>query len=219
MTVDCTRDEMCATNNFISYQVDTSSPYSLTNWNQQLDMYCTEKLYIGLIGASAFAGSAVACLVLPVLGDKIGRLPVFLTTQLFQIPMYIAAVYTHSIGVVTFLVYYLGFCLIGRFTCGFVLFVELLPEKYKALSGTAILVGYSISLLESTFYYAFISKNSIALIWIGFVFNVLTFGANLLMPESPVWLISAGRYEDARDAIKKIAKYNGIENLDLLPFK
>ena len=80
-TVDCDKEQMCATNNYVSYSVDTESPFSLINWNQQLGMYCTKNAFIGLIGAYAFAGSAVACLVLPVLGDKIGRLPVFLATQ------------------------------------------------------------------------------------------------------------------------------------------
>ena len=148
-------------------------------------MYCTTGKYIGLIGALAFLGSALACAILPILGDKIGRWPVFIITQAVQIPMFFVALYTTSMGVVYFIVFFLGFCLIGRFTCGFVLFVELLPEKYKAISGSAILIGYSISLLEVTFYYAFISQDSIPTIWLGFVMSTVTFLANFFIPESP----------------------------------
>lgn len=171
-----------------------------------------------MIGALAFLGSAIACAILPVLGDKIGRYPVFITTQLCQIPMFLFAIYTTQIGVVYFLVFFLGFCLIGRFTCGFVLFVELLPEKYKAVSGSAILIGYSISLLEATIYYAWISKNSIPTIWLGFALNTVTFVANFIVPESPVWLVSQGRFDDARASLKRIAKWNNVQVQEFPPF-
>ena len=106
--------------------------------------------------------------------------------------MFFVAIYNTSLSVAYCIVFFLGFCLIGRFTCGFVLFVELLPEKYKAVSGSAILIGYSFSLLEVTAYYAFISKNSIPTIWFGFILNCLTFLANFIVPESPQWLVSQG---------------------------
>jgi MFS family permease len=180
---------MCATNNYTSYQIKPSV-YSLNNWVEQLGLYCTDGKYIGMIGALAFLGSAIACAILPILGDKIGRYPVFIVTQACQIPMFFVAIYTNSLATVYFIVFFLGFCLIGRFTCGFVLFVELLPEKYKAVSGSAILIGYSISLLEVTAYYAFISQNSVPTIWLGFILNTVTFFANFIVPESPQWLVS-----------------------------
>jgi len=99
--------------------------------------------------------------------------------------MFFIAIFNTSLAVAYFVVFFLGFCLIGRFTCGFVLFVELLPEKYKAVSGSAILIGYSFSLLEVTFYYAFISKNSIPTIWFGSILCTVTFFANFIVPESP----------------------------------
>jgi MFS family permease len=43
-------------------------------------MYCTDGKYVGMIGALAFLGSAIACGILPILGDKIGRYPVFIIT-------------------------------------------------------------------------------------------------------------------------------------------
>jgi hypothetical protein len=88
--------------------------------------------------------------------------------------------------------------------------VELLPEKYKAISGSAILIGYSISLLEVTFYYAFISQNSKPTIWFGFILNTLTFVTNFFVPESPQWLVSQGKFDKAREALKTIAKWNRV---------
>jgi MFS family permease len=181
-------------------------------------MYCTDGKYIGLIGALAFLGSAIACAILPILGDKIGRYPVFIITQALQIPMFLAAIYTTSLGLVYFVVFFLGFCLIGRFTCGFVLFVELLPEAYKAISGSAILIGYSISVLEVTAYYAFISPNSLPTIWVGFVLTAITFCANFILPESPQWLVSQGHFDKARASLMTIAKWNGVHVDKFEPF-
>ena len=127
--------------------------------------------------------------------------------------MFFIAIYNTSLSVAYCIVFFLGFCLIGRFTCGFVLFVELLPEKYKAVSGSAILIGYSFSLLEVTAYYAFISKNSIPTIWFGLILNCLTFLANFIVPESPQWLVSQGEYDKARGCLMRMAKWNGV-NID-----
>lgn len=217
VTIDCTVDDVCGTNNITAYAVKESI-YSLNNWIEQLNLYCTDGKYIGMIGALAFLGSAIACGILPILGDKIGRLPVFLITQAIQIPMFLVAIYTTSLGMVFFIVFFLGFCLIGRFTCGFVLFVELLPEKNKALAGAAILIGYSISLLEVTIYYAFISQNSVPTIWFGLAFNIVTFIANFMIPESPMWLVTQGRYEDARKGLKRIAAWNRVAEPEFDPF-
>jgi len=71
---------MCAKNNYTSYQIDTAARDSLNNWVEQLGLYCTDGKYIGMIGALAFLGSAIACAILPILGDKIGRYPVFIIT-------------------------------------------------------------------------------------------------------------------------------------------
>jgi MFS family permease len=72
---------VCSQNTtIISYSVNTTSVYSLNNWIEQLNMYCTDGKYVGMIGALAFLGSAIACGILPILGDKIGRYPVFIIT-------------------------------------------------------------------------------------------------------------------------------------------
>ena len=35
------------------------------------------------------------------------------------------------------------------------------------------------------------------------------------MPESPRWLVSEGRYDDAREIFKKIGKWNGLTEEEL----
>ena len=135
--VPCIRDQVCSTGDYatssnpvLSWEVDYSSRETLNNWIVQLDMYCTPKEYIGFIGAMAFAGAAIACFFLPILGDKYGRWIIFEITMGIQIPLYLMALTTRSLWVIYFLCFYLGVTLIGRFTCGFVLLTELVPERY-----------------------------------------------------------------------------------------
>jgi hypothetical protein len=47
-----------------------------------------------------------------------------------QIPLYLLALFTRELFVIYFLCFFLGVSLIGRFTCGFVLLTELVPEQY-----------------------------------------------------------------------------------------
>lgn len=76
-----------------------------------------------------------------------------------------------------------------------------------------------MALLESTLYFAFISNDIIPLLYVGFFFNVITFSSNLMLPESPQWLVSQKQYDRARQALMTIAFWNGVEVYELALFK
>ena len=101
-----------------------SSEFYINNWIEQLNMTCTPKGYIGIIGALAFGGAAISCLFVPQLGDKYGRLTVWMVTIVLQLPLYVGANLTEHIGIVYVCCFYLGLGLIGRFACGFVMLTE-----------------------------------------------------------------------------------------------
>ena len=96
---------------------------------------------------------------------------------------------TRSLWVIYFLCFYLGVTLIGRFTCGFVLLTELVPERYQTFVGTALMCGDSAATLYITFYYRFISRKSYPIFYLGLFLNVLTFVTTFWIPESVKWLI------------------------------
>lgn len=62
------------------WQVDWDNKYSIHNWIEQLDIYCIDSKYIGYIGAYTFAGAAMGCLFLPLLGDWYGRWHIYMIT-------------------------------------------------------------------------------------------------------------------------------------------
>lgn len=109
--------------------------------------------------------------------------------------------------------------MIGRFTCGFVLLTELVPERYQTFVGTALMCGDSAATLYLTFYYRFISKKSYAIFWVGLFLNILTFITTLFVPESVKWLISVKQYRRAKEGLYRIAKFNGITDFQMNSFK
>lgn len=161
----CTRDQICSDDLVQEWWVDQESIFSLDNWIVELKMFCTPKQYISLIGSIAFSGATIACLFLPIAGDRYGRWIVFQITMGLQIPMYFAAIYSKSLWVIYVFIFYLGVSLIGRWTCGFVMLTELIPEKYQTFAATALMTGDSAATLYLTFYYRFISKNSYPIFW------------------------------------------------------
>ena len=130
----CTRETVCDSDtddtNLIGYSINKTDMFYINNWVEQLNMYCTPKIYTGYMGAFAFLGAALACFFLPLCSDLYGRKYVFILSCASQIPMYVLANKTSSLGVIYFCVFFLGVALIGRFACGFVLMTECLQKKH-----------------------------------------------------------------------------------------
>lgn len=51
-------------------------------------------------------------------------------------------------------------------------------------------------------------------VWFAFALCLISFVGSLFLPESPRWLLSQGRQQDAINAIKRIAKFNRTELCD-----
>jgi MFS family permease len=150
VTVPCTRQQVCENNDYISYSI-AQSTLSLNNWMQQIGLQCSQPKYVGLIGSFSFVGSTIGCIVLPYIADKIGRLPVYFGTQFLQIPVFIAAIYATSISAIYIVSFFMGLLLVGKMTVGFVLYMELLPERSKVSKGILIMAGFPVAQLLATF--------------------------------------------------------------------
>ena len=214
-TYETVCDEKAMDTNLIGYEVDKNGEFYLDNWIEQMNLYCTPGEAIGVVGAMAFMGCALACFFLPVLGDLYGRYNVYMMTSLLQLPLYIAALYTHLLGVTYIVTFYFGVALIGRFTCGFVLLTESMCNKSKAWVGTALLVGDVVATLYVTFYLRYISVSVKPIIWVGFALNLFSLIASFWNVESPAWLVSVGEIEKAIKHVKYIGKFNGVTDLQI----
>ena len=88
--------------------------------------------------------------------------------------------------------FFFGVCLIGRFTCAFLLLEESVTEKHKVWIGTFFLTMDAVATWYVTFYIRYISVNVISVIAIGLTLNLISFIGNLFSRENLAWLVEVG---------------------------
>ncbi len=123
---DCTRDDFCHSTT-VSHRVDWSDDTSLHNWVEDLNLTCTPGFEIGLIGASMFAGWALAATFLPRLADVYGRKPVYLGSIGAHCIIYLSIIASKSLTLTTALMFLLGMVSVGRAAVGYLYLTELVP--------------------------------------------------------------------------------------------
>ena len=101
-----------------------------------------------------------------------------------------------------------GFLSSIRITVGYVYIMELLPKKFQTpITSIWNIQEVSIYCLAVIYFWK-ISTHWFWFVLIGAIWQVISIFMLFFMPESPRYLVTAGRYEEARQAFETIAKYN-----------
>jgi MFS family permease len=101
---------------------------SLENWFEQIDLKCSSKAAIGLIGSMQFVGWAIASAILPRLSDIYGRKYILISSMVLQLASFIALFFSYNIHFTTGIMFFLGFSGVGRCSICFLLLMEFLPQ-------------------------------------------------------------------------------------------
>ena len=87
--------------------------------------------------------------------------------------------------------------------------MELMPKKNKNTVGTIHnCIDGSIGLF-ATVWLMTVSIHWENFVFIGLILQIYACCAVWFLPESPIYLLKAGRISELKDALKKIAKWNG----------
>ena len=187
------------------------------------EMYCSDSFLIAAPGMAFFGGFAIGCSFLPKMSDENGRKNYFMVAMIAQtlsvlvcilvslgsapIPMgcfYVIIVMFFIHGLSTGIRPLVGFCMICDFC----------PEKYASYLGAFWNSMEGIIYIYLTIYFRFISKNwlwpQVFGVCLSFVTITLVY---LWIPESPKWLYKKQRYEQCNVVFKRIAKFNGIDEM------
>ncbi|MFJ8259421.1 MFS transporter [Peribacillus asahii] len=177
---------------------------ALTVLGPQLEL---NAMWTGLIGSSALIGVFVGALVLGRLSDRIGRQKVFLISFLLIAIVTILQFFVSSPVELFILRLLIGFGLGGDYAVGTTLLAEFSPKKYRASLLASLNVLWTLGYVASNFVGHYLGQiGSDSWRWMlvsatipAIVVLILRIGT----PESPRWLVSMGRVEEARQIVKK----------------
>lgn len=192
----------------IYYKVNTDDETSLENWFTDLHLECLSKPRIGLIGSSLFAGWALSAIFIPRMADLYGRKKIFMFSMILELATFIGLYLSKDVNLTTVLMFFFGIASVGRCSISFLYLMELLPASRQVLVGTILHFNNASVGIIGCLYFWKISKNWLWLeVFAGSLALVALIGTFLLMPESPKYLVSKKKYDEARDAINVIAKF------------
>ena len=131
--VPCTRDEICDNNlPQKDWKIDYKKyPETYHNWvdPDKLNLTCTSKDEIGLMGSAFFVGYALSSATVPIWSDKRGRKVPYLGSMWFQLVAYALIIVSKNIYLTIGAYVIVGLCAGGRVVVGMNYMNEFIPKK------------------------------------------------------------------------------------------
>ena len=98
-----------------------------------------------------------------------------------------------------------------RTAVGFIYLQELIPARVQTSVTTLLFIIDGLVYTFQVIYYWQISKYSIYLLWTGYAIAVIGAVIPFFLPESPVFYLSLGRFDEMRAVMRRIARINKQE--------
>uniref|UniRef100_A0A8C2YRX9 Solute carrier family 22 member 5 n=1 Tax=Chinchilla lanigera TaxID=34839 RepID=A0A8C2YRX9_CHILA len=178
----------------------------VTEWN----LVCKDDWKTPLSMSLFFVGVLLGCFISGQLSDRFGRKNVLFVTMGMQTGFSLLQVFSKNFEMFTVLFVLVGMGQISNYVAAFVLGTEILGKSVRivfATLGVCIFFAFGFMLLPLIAY--FIRDWRMLLLALTLP-GVLCVALWWFIPESPRWLISQGRFEEAEIIIRKAAKMNGI---------
>uniref|UniRef100_A0A3Q3AJA7 Major facilitator superfamily (MFS) profile domain-containing protein n=1 Tax=Kryptolebias marmoratus TaxID=37003 RepID=A0A3Q3AJA7_KRYMA len=174
----------------------------------EFDLVCSERwkqpftstvFFVGVLCGSFFSGP---------MSDRYGRKPVLFATLVAQTLFTFAQVFSTSWIMFIILLFFKGLGQISNFVAALVLGAEVLTGNVRVLySSMGICLSFAIGymLLPLVAYFLRDWKSLLLAL------SCPCLCVNVLLPESPRWLLSQGRVEEAEAVIRKAAQWNKVQ--------
>jgi len=165
-------------------------------------------VWTGLLGSSALIGLFFGSLFLGGLADRFGRQKIFITNFAIVSVFSFLQFFIQDATTLFILRIIIGLAVGGDYAVGSTLLAEFAPKKQRGVLMASLNVLWTLGYVCATFVGFFLQKYGGSDNWRwmlvsctipGVIVLILRFGT----PESPRWLISKGRVEEARAIVKK----------------
>lgn len=170
-----------------------------------------EKWVVELMQSLFMAGYMVGCMLFGQLSDIYGRRTIVMPCLFFAGISGVCSGITNSWQMFAVTRFFAGF-FIGGLTSGFTLMLELLSSKSWQFVGMVYQTFFSLGMMFlSGLAYTVLDWRTICFISGGFLF-ILFFSYALIIPESPRWLYTNGRINEAQMVVRSLAPSQQIAN-------
>ncbi|XP_066501590.1 organic cation/carnitine transporter 2-like isoform X2 [Hoplias malabaricus] len=189
------------------YQSTIITEFDLVCDDEWKQPFTSSIYYIGVLSGSFFSGQ---------LSDRFGRKPVLFVTMMVQTFFTFLQVFAPSWEIFSVLFFIVGLGQISNYVAAFVLGTEILSGSVRVIYSSLgvclfFAIGYMILPLI-----AYLIRDwrmlLVALSLPGLIYIPLWW----FIPESPRWLISQGRIEEAETIVKNAAKKNKVTAPDII---
>ena len=206
----CTQKYICDDDPRItSSEIDWHSSNSLHNWQERLDLECKPDWLIGLLVTAFWVGFVGTMLWLPRVADLKGRKKIFAIGDTLSAGLYTIVLFSNNFYLTMFAIFGFGATNSIRTITGFIYFTEMMPRKTLNVTVSTFWTIDSCVYLCVIIYFWVISKYCFWLCLVGYVFSCTSAICSWFLPESPIWLLSLNRIEEAVNECAKIARVNG----------
>ncbi|KAG8439201.1 hypothetical protein GDO86_005427 [Hymenochirus boettgeri] len=157
-----------------------------------------------------FVGVLIGSFVSGQMSDRFGRKVVLFATMAVQTGFSIIQVFSINWEMFTILFLIIGIGQISNYVAAFILGAEILGKSVRIIYSTlGVCIFYAIGYMLLPLFAYFIREWRMLLLALtapGLLYIPLWW----IIPESPRWLISQGRYQEAEDIVRTAASKNGI---------
>jgi len=173
----------------------------------EMELVCSDAWVVSTSTSLFYVGSLIGNVMFGHVADKYGRRSSFFIMLFMEVALSISLVFSPNYSFYTIIRTINGLTFPALFQIPFILCLEILGPAYRTMAGMMLCLVFAVALmLLAGLAYIFNTWFDLALVTsIPFI---SLFGYWWIVPESPRWLLSVGRIDEAEVVVQKIAKWN-----------
>lgn len=199
-----TRDKACAVGT--KWHINWEHEHSINNWIVDLDLYCVDKWKIGLFGSMYYLGFLLGSVAFINVSDIYGRKLWARVSFIGHWATFLCIMWINSLNGRYFFIFLCGFIGSMRCSVSYTSGCEWLPKSKQIYSSMITqMINACVPLLLAVYFWK-ISKHWIYFYDFTLILAIIGTILWFFIPESPRWLVSEDRNDDAKKIINDIAR-------------